>query len=126
MPRLLATARAGCREGETASHVPHVLENDPMNLPGWLQRRKPRPDLQVVLFTRQGCHLCDDAWALLSRARERYRFALEAKDVDTSAEWVAAYGDCVPVVTVNGKVRFRGTVNEVLLQRLLDATTRSD
>jgi glutaredoxin len=92
-----------------------------MKLPGWMQRRKPRPDLQVVLFTRQGCHLCDDAWALLSRVRERYQFTLEAKDVDTSAEWAATYGDCVPVVTVNGKVRFRGSVNEVLLQRLLDA-----
>jgi len=46
---------------------------------------------------------------------------LEAKDVDTSPEWIAAYGECVPVVTVNGKVRFRGNVNEVLLKRVLDA-----
>lgn len=90
-----------------------------MKLPRCLQRRKPRPDLHVVLFTREGCHLCDDAWMLLTRARERYQFQLEAKDVDTSPEWIAAYGECVPVVTVNGKVRFRGNVNEVLLQRIL-------
>jgi len=81
---------------------------------------RPRPDLHVTLFTRQGCHLCDAAEAILTKAQERYRFAMDTKDVDTSAEWVAAYGECVPVVLVNGKLRFRGKVNEVLLQRILD------
>jgi glutaredoxin len=85
------------------------------------RRIHPRPDLRFVLFTRQGCHLCDDAHALLTRAQERYGFPLEVKDVDKSPEWVAAYGECVPVVLVNDKVRFRGKVNEVLLRRLLDA-----
>jgi len=87
----------------------------------WLRRRRRRPDLQVTMFTRRGCHLCADAWALLERAQRTHGFALEAKDVDAAPEWVAAYGECVPVVLVNGKVRFRGKVNEVLLQRLLDA-----
>lgn len=84
------------------------------------RRAQPRPDLQFVLFTRQGCHLCDDALARLNEARRRQPFGLEIQDVDASADWVAQYGDCVPVVLVNGKVRFRGTVNAVLLQRILD------
>jgi hypothetical protein len=88
---------------------------------GWLRRRRPRPDLHVILITRQGCHLCDDAWLLLQRAREAYRFELTAQDVNSRPEWLAEYGDCVPVVLVNGKVRFRGQVNEVLLRRILDA-----
>ncbi|MCI0681964.1 MAG: glutaredoxin family protein [Gemmataceae bacterium] len=92
-----------------------------MNLPRWLRRRRPRTDLHFVLLTRQGCCLCDDAWALLTKAQERYRFALEARDVDSSPEWAAEHGDWVPVVLVNGKVRFRGKVNEVLLRRILDA-----
>jgi glutaredoxin len=84
------------------------------------RRPRPRPDLQFTLFTRQGCHLCDDAEAILTKARERHGFAMDTKNVDTSPEWVAAYGECVPVVLVNGKVRFRGQVNAVLLQRILD------
>jgi glutaredoxin len=87
----------------------------------WLRRRRPRPDLQVILFTRRGCHLCEDAWALLERFQQAYQFALEMRDVDSSTQWAAEYGECVPVVMINGKVRFRGQVNEVLLQRLLDA-----
>jgi hypothetical protein len=40
-------------------------------------------------------------------------------DVEGDPELAARYGDSVPVVTVNGKVRFRGRVNDVLLRRLL-------
>ena len=83
---------------------------------------RQRPDLRVQLYTRQGCHLCETAWTILDEARQRHGFVLDTVDIDTSAELVARYGTCVPVVTVNGKVRFRGTVNRVLLQRLLDAT----
>lgn len=88
----------------------------------WFRRGpRPRPDLHLVLFTRQGCHLCDDAWELLEELRRGYGYRLEARDVDAAPELVSRYGDWVPVVTVNGTVRFRGRVNKVLLQRLLDA-----
>ncbi len=45
----------------------------------------------------------------------------ETKDVDESEQLVCEFGNCVPVVAINGKVRFRGQVNEVLLRRLLEA-----
>jgi len=80
--------------------------------------------LQVVMYTRKGCHLCERAWEELQRARRRYGFTLTAKDVDTDAALVKEYGNCVPVVAVNGKLRFRGVVNPVLLERLLQAETR--
>jgi glutaredoxin len=86
------------------------------------RRRHPRrTDLSFVFYTRRGCHLCDTAWQILDEARRRQGFALEAVDVDTSAELASQYGNCVPVVTVNGRLRFRGAVNRVLLQRILDA-----
>jgi glutaredoxin len=77
--------------------------------------------LRCVVYTRQGCHLCTDAWNLLHARQQRYRFTLETVDVDTDPDLRARYGDWVPVVAVNGKVRFKGCVNPVLLQRLLDA-----
>jgi hypothetical protein len=40
-------------------------------------------------------------------------------DVDASPELRAKYDTCVPVVVMDGKERFRGQVNEVLLKRLL-------
>jgi len=92
----------------------------------WLRSltTRQRPDLAFTLFTRNGCHLCDEAHALLETAQARYAFAMETKNVDADPKWTEAYGNCVPVVLVNGKVRFRGKVNEVLLRRILEASGR--
>lgn len=87
----------------------------------WLGGERQRPDLFVVLYTRSGCHLCTDAWTLLEAERQRFGFRLESRDIDANPTLAAQYGLCVPVVTVNDKVRFRGRVNGVLLRRLLQA-----
>jgi glutaredoxin len=87
----------------------------------WLRGVPALPHTVVTLYTRASCHLCDDAHVLLEREQRRYRFQLELVDVDTSPELVAQYGEWVPVVHVDGQLRFRGGVNVVLLRRLLDA-----
>ena len=71
----------------------------------------------VILYTRSGCHLCDDARQLL----ESYGLTPELVDIDADADLVDRYDTCVPVVVIDGKERFRGQVNEVLLRRLLAA-----
>jgi len=93
-------------------------------LVSWWRRRGRPADLRVVMYARRGCHLCEVAWERLEAARRRYGFALAAEDVDADPKLVEEYGDCVPVVTVNGKVRFRGQVNPILLERLLRAEAR--
>ncbi len=69
----------------------------------------------VILYTRAGCHLCDDAHARLVQ----HGLNPELIDIDTNPELRARYDTCVPVVMIDGKERFRGRVNEVLLRRLL-------
>ena len=71
--------------------------------------------MHVVLYTRRGCHLCDDALALL----RRYGLAPVLVDIDLDHELRERFTECVPVVAIDGQVRFRGRVNEVLLRRLL-------
>lgn len=87
-------------------------------------RRRSLEHVEVVLFTRRGCHLCDDAWEVLRAEQRRLGFRLSAADVDSDPAWVVEYGAHVPVVTVNGRVRFRGRVNGVLLVRMLRAEGR--
>ncbi len=79
------------------------------------------PLLSVVLYTRKGCHLCDDACAVL----RRHGLTPQLIDVDSDPRLVEQYGCCVPVVVIDGKVRFRGRVNEVLLRRLLPHRPKS-
>lgn len=91
----------------------------------WL-RRKPESaerDLKhwrVLFYTRQGCHLCDDAWELVEEAQRQHGFSVTKIDVDTDPSLVEQFGECVPVVVINDKVRFRGKVNRMLLDRLLE------
>jgi len=87
----------------------------------WAPPRRGVTPLHVVVYTRQGCHLCDEALTLLGREQRRYGFTLETVDVDSDPELRAKYDECVPVVMVNGKVRFRGTVNSHLVRRLFEA-----
>ncbi len=89
----------------------------------WWRRRRGLAGerLHFVLYTRQGCHLCERAKQQLEVARRRHGFVLEEVDVDHEPELAEQYGNLVPVVTVNGKVRFRGAVNPVLLDRLFQA-----
>ena len=71
--------------------------------------------LNVVLYTRRGCHLCDDALALL----KRHGLAAREVDIDADPGLRARYDCCVPVVEIDGRERFRGRVDERLLRRLL-------
>jgi glutaredoxin len=72
---------------------------------------------RVVFYTRQGCHLCDDALALV----ERFGIRPQCVDVDADPALRARFNECVPVIEIDGKIRFRGRVDEVLLRRLLRA-----
>jgi glutaredoxin len=88
----------------------------------WLRparRSRERAGRHVLFYTRNGCHLCDEAWQVVTAARGRHGFALERVDVDTDPALAAEHGECVPVVVIDGKVRFRGRVNAVLLARML-------
>ena len=70
----------------------------------------------VVLYTRAGCHLCDDAEQLL----RRHGLAPRLVDIDADAALRERFTTCVPVVEIDGRVRFRGRVNVILLKRVLD------
>ena len=61
---------------------------------------------------------------VLKEAQRRFGFTIDEVDIDHDPDLVAKYNTEVPVVTVNGKVRFRGVVNPALLERLLVAESR--
>ena len=71
--------------------------------------------MQVIVYSRPGCHLCEEAIQLLAshglRARE--------VNIDENLDLRSQYTTCVPVVEIDGKVRFRGHIDPVLLERLL-------
>ncbi len=90
-----------------------------------LLRRSPRTrHLTFTVYTRAECCCCHKALDLLRLRQPRWGFAIEEIDVDTDPDLRAKYDTEVPVVAVNGKVRFRGVVNPALLDRLLTAESQ--
>jgi glutaredoxin len=78
---------------------------------------------RVTLFTRERCHLCDEAFAVLERVRKEQPFELAVVDLDREApaDKRAAYSWEVPVVELSGRKVMKYRVDEARLRRLLTA-----
>jgi len=100
---------------------------------GWRLQRQPRAAAgtwkpsasgrrfsRLVVYSRADCHLCDDAKAVLADYVE-YLPRIEEVDIDSDTDLQARFGDSIPVVEIDGDVRFRGRVDETLLRRMIDA-----
>ncbi|MGO9467370.1 MAG: glutaredoxin family protein [Isosphaeraceae bacterium] len=84
-----------------------------------VSRAPRREQINVTLYTRAQCCCCHKALDVLKDAQRRHGFSIEEIDIDGDPALTARYDTLVPVVAVNGKVRFRGVVNPALLERLL-------
>lgn len=85
----------------------------------------PLPDLPVlVLYSRPGCGLCDDARAILRGLLERRAMAgqsvpeLIERDIDADPAWQRAYFATIPVVEL-GDRRLETVTSAAALRRLL-------
>ncbi|MFP6602660.1 MAG: glutaredoxin family protein [Pirellulaceae bacterium] len=72
--------------------------------------------METILYTRQGCCLCDEARTTL----EQHGLTVQSVDIDRDPALRDKYDLLVPVVWIGGKERFRGQVNPILLRRLLE------
>jgi glutaredoxin len=84
--------------------------------------QEPKQAHSVVLYSRKNCHLCDDAAALL----RQYGLNPVTVDIDTDPALKKRFDTCVPVVEIDGKIRFRGHVHPLLLRRLLNRRQARD
>ena len=88
------------------------------------QSRRRADHLRFTVYTREGCCCCDKALDLLKEYQHQHGFTVELVDIDADPDLRALHDTTVPVVAVDGKVRFKGVVNRVLLERLLWAESR--
>jgi hypothetical protein len=77
---------------------------------------------RVVLYGRPGCHLCEDALAVIARVRDRVAFTLEQRDIELDERLLLAYLERIPVVTIDGREAFELFVDEQAFERALRET----
>jgi glutaredoxin len=87
----------------------------------WVRPRRKVSHIEVTVYTRTGCCCCHKALDLLKEYQKQHDFKITTVDIDSDPVLAARYDTEVPVVAVDGKVRFRGVVNPVLFERLLAA-----
>jgi glutaredoxin len=77
----------------------------------------------VTLYTREGCHLCDDAKCVLMEAQRRAEFDCQEQDIDTDPELRRLYNEEVPVIAINGAKAFKYHVDLATFLKKLAART---
>ena len=57
---------------------------------------------RVVLYSRPGCHLCDDARAVIARVCADLDVTWTEVDISTDADLLARHWEQIPVTVVDG------------------------
>jgi glutaredoxin len=65
----------------------------------------------VIVYSRPGCHLCDDAKEAIHRSGCEGSFTFEEINIETSRDLLLKYQFDIPVVTIDGAEAFRHRVN---------------
>lgn len=84
--------------------------------------------MTVRLYSRAGCHLCDEAAETLGRLAAEHPHRLETIDIDADPVLKARYGWVVPVVVVAETWRLVARIDERslgdVLRRAQESTPR--
>jgi len=56
----------------------------------------------ITLLSRPGCHLCDEARAVIARVAGELGVAWTERDITASPEDLRQFGDMIPVTFVDG------------------------
>jgi glutaredoxin len=75
--------------------------------------------MTVTIYSKPGCHLCDDAKAVIDRMRARHDFELIIKDIRADAKDFAQYQYAIPVIKLNDQEIARYRLTEDQLERAL-------
>jgi glutaredoxin len=65
----------------------------------------------VVLYSRPGCHLCEEAKATIEAVRRGDEFTLDEVNIESHPELLSRYQYDIPVIAINGVETFMHRVD---------------
>lgn len=88
---------------------------------------RPVPSIALVMYSRPGCHLCEDMKAIVEPLAREFGCHVQEVDISGDVALEARFGQEIPVLTINGRkaFKYRLTARE-LRQRLRAAVDRAD
>lgn len=77
--------------------------------------------MEVTLYSRPGCTLCDEARRDLEALETDYGFTLRVVNVDDDPELAARYGAHIPVVAIDGEPVLMTRVSRIRFRKAWEA-----
>jgi len=82
---------------------------------------------EVVVYSRPGCHLCDEAIeAIVALRADGYRFELREVDIESDDLLLRRMLERIPVVEVDGQLASELVLDEPALRARLDTVGADD
>jgi glutaredoxin len=76
---------------------------------------------EVVLYTREGCSLCEKAKATILAVRREIPFEFREIDIGWSGDLYEDYKHDIPVIEIEGKRAFKHRVDPAVLRERLSS-----
>ena len=75
-----------------------------------------------MVYSKEGCHLCDRVISELEKMRALESFDLTTQDITEDSELYERYRNMIPVVSVDGVVKLAGAAisNPLILKQTLE------
>ncbi len=77
----------------------------------------------LTVYSRDGCHLCEQAMTLLRRLQGELGYDLEELDITADERLHRAYFERIPVLCVDGEELCEYFVEETLVRKRLESRT---
>jgi len=78
-----------------------------------------RDVIALTIYSRPGCHLCEEMKAVVETVARSIPLSLEEVDISTDASLEARYGLEIPVLLVDGRKAAKYRIGEGELRQLL-------
>ena len=65
----------------------------------------------VIVYSRPGCHLCDEAKSVIEEVQQEMELTLEEVNIEHDLALLEKYRFDIPVITINGVEAFRHRVD---------------
>ena len=79
-----------------------------------------------MLYSRPDCPLCEEMKAELRRAKTRRKTVLSEVNIAADPDLERQYGQSIPVLTINGRLAFKGRLSTAEFERKFSRLTEGE
>ena len=97
-----------------------------MGVREWFKSGDRLGPIELALYTRKNCPLCDEMKREIAHALHDEPHSLREIDIDSDPALVELHGRSIPVLAIDGRVAFKGRLTARELVRKVERARREE